>query len=117
MRVLVAGRSGQVARALVSVAARRKIELEALGRPQLDLNHPNASEVIAARRPDIVINAAAYTAVDAAESDRDLVFRINADGAAAVATGAGMAGATFIHISTDYVFSGRKDGVYTEDDP
>lgn len=118
MKVLVVGRSGQVARALARCAASNSlINLEALGRPDLDLvDAARVPSIIAAREPDIVINASAYTAVDKAESEPDRAYAINAIGAGAVAKGAEAAGAALLHLSTDYVFSGAKTTPYLEDD-
>ena len=72
---------------------------------------------VAAFRPDAIINAAAYTAVDAAETDEDEATAINTDGAAALAAIAHARGVPFLHISTDYVFDGTKDAPYVETDP
>jgi dTDP-4-dehydrorhamnose reductase len=72
---------------------------------------------MSAFRPDIVINPAAYTAVDKAESESDLAFAINRDGAGAVAAAAAELGAPIIHLSTDYVFDGAKPSPYVESDP
>ncbi|MGQ3031182.1 MAG: dTDP-4-dehydrorhamnose reductase, partial [Ferrovibrionaceae bacterium] len=76
-----------------------------------------ATAVVAAMKPGVVVNAAAYTAVDKAESDADQAFLVNRDGPAALARAAAAVGAPLIHVSTDYVFDGTKDGAYTEDDP
>jgi dTDP-4-dehydrorhamnose reductase len=116
--ILVVGRSGQLARALVRRAAANGVDVEALGRPEIDLEAPaGAVSLIAARRPRVVINAAAYTAVDKAEDERELVHRINAEGAEAIARAAAEVNARMIQISTDYVFSGEKTAPYREDDP
>jgi dTDP-4-dehydrorhamnose reductase len=110
--IFVIGRRGQVARALARGAVVR-----VLGRPELDLeNADSAREIVASANPSIVINAAAYTAVDKAEDDRDRAFAINATGAEAVALGAQDAGAAIIHVSTDYVFSGDNASPYLETD-
>jgi dTDP-4-dehydrorhamnose reductase len=95
-----------------------QIELIAAGRPELDLEIPgSAGKVIGAAAPDVVINAAAYTAVDQAEQERERAFRINRDGAGEVAAAAAQSGAAIIQISTDYVFDGRADHPYREEDP
>jgi dTDP-4-dehydrorhamnose reductase len=116
MRILVTGRTGQLAASLAEVAAKRlDIELIFLGRPELDMeNTASIVEQMDALRPDLVINAAAYTAVDKAESEPRRAFTINRDGAAAVARAAERLGAPFVHISTDYVFDGRKAEPYVE---
>jgi dTDP-4-dehydrorhamnose reductase len=117
-RILVAGRSGQIARALASVPLPGGFALECRGRESLDLLDPARTiREVAQSGADIVINAAAYTAVDKAESEPDLAFRLNRDGAAALAEGAAACGAALIHISTDYVFDGTKPTPYREDDP
>lgn len=117
MRVLVTGTEGQLARSLAERARLHpEIELITVGRPQLDLEVPgSAAAAIAAAAPDIVINAAAYTAVDQAEDEPDRAFRINADAAGEVAAAAASAGAAVIHLSTDYVFNGEASGPYRED--
>lgn len=117
MKGLVTGSSGQLVRALAESKAPSGIELIAVGRPELDLAVPGSAErVIAATAPDVVINAAAYTAVDEAERNRDLAFRINAEGAGEVAAAAASCGAAIIQVSTDYVFDGFKREPYLEDD-
>lgn len=118
LRVLVIGRSGQIARSLALRAELRPgIALSSVGRPDLDLARPETvAAALAASRPDIVVNAAAYTAVDAAEADEAGAFRVNGDGAGAVAAAAAARGLPVIHLSTDYVFSGTKAKPYTEDD-
>lgn len=117
MKILVIGRGGQVARALVRRAAAQGIALETLGRPEFDLGRPhNARAMIAARKPDVVINAAAYTAVDMAEGDEATALAINATGAESVARAAAEIGAPVIQISTDYVFSGEETEPYLETD-
>ncbi len=118
MRILVTGRTGQLAASLTERATGRSdMELIALGRPEFDLEKTESiDEQIRARRPDLVINTGAYTAVDKAESERELAFAINRDGAAAVARAAERLGVPFVHISTDYVFDGRKAQPYVEVD-
>jgi len=89
-----------------------------LGRPELDLSS-DADSIIAALealRPEIIVNAAAYTAVDKAEAERDLAFAVNAAGAEAVASAANRLAVPLIHLSTDYVFDGAKIGAYKETD-
>jgi dTDP-4-dehydrorhamnose reductase len=119
MKVLVTGREGQLVRSLIERSQNRDgISLAALGRPDLDLGTPgSAADAIARFAPDVVINAAAYTAVDQAEDEPDAAFRINGDAAGEVAAAARKAGARIIHISTDYVFDGQGEGAYAEDAP
>ena len=118
MRLLVAGASGQLAHALVQRSRQLAgVTVMALGRPQLDLLDPvSISRALDATRPDVVINAAAYTAVDKAESDAAAAFALNRDGAGALAAAARIAGCPIIHVSTDYVFDGNKSGAYVEED-
>jgi len=119
MRVFVTGREGQVARSLAEVAAGDpRFTLHFSARPEVDLLAPETVRAaMAAFRPDVVINPAAYTAVDRAESEPDLAFAINREGAGAVAAAAAEWGAPVIHLSTDYVFDGAKSTPYEESDP
>lgn len=119
LRIVVTGREGQVARALAERCADcADIELIHAARPDFDMANPEGlAEKIAARAPDIVVNAAAYTAVDQAESEPDLAMTINAVAAGEVARGARLAGAPVIQISTDYVFDGTLGRPYRETDP
>jgi dTDP-4-dehydrorhamnose reductase len=116
MKIFVAGSAGQLARALVDRAAASGVELLALGRPDLDLERRHGGARIAEFAPDAIINAAAYTAVDAAERDSARAFAVNRDGAAWLAGIAVQRKVPFLHVSTDYVFDGTKDAPYTEDD-
>jgi dTDP-4-dehydrorhamnose reductase len=119
MKILVTGREGQVARSLVERARLRSDMLvETVGRPELDLTRPESViSAIVQRSPDIVVSAAAYTAVDQAEDEVDLALAINAGGASAVAKAAAQLRVPVIHLSTDYVFSGDKSAPYLEHDP
>ena len=117
MRILVLGRSGQVASALSGKLALAGHDILALSREELDLGDPDAARAgVLAARPDVVINAAAYTAVDQAEGDADAAYALNATGPAAAAAAAAELGAPFIHFSTDYVFDGSKRQPYLESD-
>lgn len=119
MRILVTGRQGQVAGALAGLAGERPAELEVagLGRPELDItDRASVERAVAGFSPDIVVNAAAYTAVDKAEAEEEAAFAVNAHGAANVAAAAAAAGVPVIHLSTDYVFSGEGDRPWREDD-
>jgi len=107
-----------VARAIVEAApSRPDIAACAVGRPALDICEPRSIErTLADAGADVVINAAAYTAVDRAESDEDRCFALNRDGARLLAEAAARRGVPIIHISTDYVFDGRKPSPYVETD-
>ncbi len=119
MRIIVTGREGQLARCLAERgAALPDIRVETVGRPDLDLERPESIEAaIAAAAPDVVINAAAYTAVDQAESEPERAHRINGAAAGEVAAAARRSGARFIQVSTDYVFDGAAEGAYAETAP
>jgi dTDP-4-dehydrorhamnose reductase len=118
MRIVVTGREGQIVRSLLERAPIAGHHVIALGRPELDLASDADSIVraITSAEPDIVISAAAYTAVDRAEDDREAAFAVNERGAAAVARAARERGVPVVHISTDYVFDGAKTGAYVESD-
>ncbi len=118
MKLVVTGNEGQVVLSLMERAALHpSIELVALGRPQLNLVQPETVfAAITDAKPDLVISAAAYTAVDQAEDEAELASSINAAGAAAVAEAAASVNAPIIHLSTDYVFSGEGTKPYTEED-
>ncbi|MGN8020202.1 dTDP-4-dehydrorhamnose reductase [Phyllobacterium sp. 22229] len=118
MKIVVTGRDGQIVRSLVErVASHPAVQLFAVGRPEFDLSRPKSVfAVIRSIRPDIVISAAAYTAVDQAEDEPEQAYAINAVGAGAVAQAAAEIGAAVIHLSTDYVFAGEGKRPYTEDD-
>lgn len=116
MKLLIIGSGGQVGRELQRA-------LPCLGQvvacdfPELDLASPGAAdERIRSEAPDVIVNAAAYTAVDKAESEPDRARRINAGAVAEIAAAARRLGAVFVHYSTDYVFDGGKEGWYTETD-
>ena len=117
MRIAVTGSKGQVATSLLERGA-NKAEIVALGRPAFDLT--DRAAVIAgleAARPHIIVNAAAYTAVDKAEAEEADAVRVNGEGAGHVAEAAAQLGIPLVHLSTDYVFDGALDRPYREDDP
>jgi dTDP-4-dehydrorhamnose reductase len=117
MRLAVTGKNGQVVSALQALT-RPDLEIVALGRPELDLAQPDTIfKALRDAKPDVVISAAAYTAVDKAESEPDIAFAVNRDGARAVARAANDLGVPIIHLSTDYVFDGTKASAYVENDP
>lgn len=116
MRILVAGSSGQLARALLD-AGNGRHEITALGRPVLDLKDPaTIGKAVAATNPDAIINAGAYTAVDKAESEEAEATAVN-EGSGHLARAAAERGIPFLHVSTDYVFDGSSPRPYREDDP
>ncbi|WP_095198622.1 dTDP-4-dehydrorhamnose reductase [Mesorhizobium carmichaelinearum] len=118
MRLVVTGRDGQVAASLLEAGqAHAGVEVVAIGRPELDLARPETViDAIVVAKPDIVVSAAAYTAVDQAEDEPDLAFAVNATGAGKVAEAAARLGVPIIHLSTDYVFDGSASRPYIETD-
>lgn len=117
MRLIVIGREGQVARVLAERAPAHGVTAVLLGRPQLDLADPSGIEdLLAEAGGDLIVNAAAYTAVDQAEAEPDLANAINGVGAGVLAGVAASLGVPIIHLSTDYVFDGTADRPYREDD-
>ncbi len=118
MRIIVVGKDGQVARALAERARAHGAQAVLVGRPKLDLADPSGIEdALIETGGDIIVNAAAYTAVDQAESDPELAEAINGIGAGVVAGAATAMNVPVIHLSTDYVFDGTADRPYREDDP
>jgi len=116
-RILLAGAGGQVGIALQQQMP-GAVKLLALDRKGLDITDTKAvAEVVKSFRPDWIINAAAYTAVDKAESEPEAAFAINREGAANLARAAELVKARMVHISTDYVFDGRQARPYKPDDP
>ena len=117
MRILVAGGQGQVGSALAQQGLEQSLDLIALSRQNLDIT---SAESIAAvfneYEPDLLINAAAYTAVDKAESEPELAYAINETATALLADACAERGIPMLHISTDYVFDGTKDSPYVETD-
>ena len=116
--ILVAGGAGQVARALADMASPDGLRIVARGRPELDiLDTASIARALKDVRPDFVVNAAAYTAVDQAESEEAAAFALNAEAPGHLSAAAAGAGVPIIHLSTDYVFDGSKDASYVETDP
>lgn len=112
MRVLILGADGQLGRSLVATAP-ADVEIAALGRAGCDLTDRTAIEaVIEGIAPDLIFNAAAYTAVDAAEDNPELAGRVNRDAVAWIAQAASSRQAKLVHISTDFVFDGRASRPY-----
>lgn len=117
LTILVAGREGQVAVELARVLSAAGHRVTALGRPSLDLaNEATIERAVGEVRPDLVVNAAAYTAVDKAEDERESAMAVNATGAGLLASTAARLGAPIVHFSTDYVFDGSKTTPYLETD-
>lgn len=118
MRVLVTGRNGQVATALIERARTTPgLEIVPVGRPALDLSAPgDLSPLLAPYKPDVIVNAAAYTAVDDAERERYVAMAVNGKGAGAVAFAAKALGVPVIQMSTDFVFDGSRPEPYVETD-
>jgi dTDP-4-dehydrorhamnose reductase len=117
-KIFIAGKHGQVAQALGRAYKLRSDNVVMVGRSNISVT--NASDLLSAVmafNPDVVINAAGYTAVDKAEDDKEAAFAINRDGARFVAAAAKAAGVPVIHLSTDYVFDGGKPAPYVETDP
>jgi dTDP-4-dehydrorhamnose reductase len=116
--VLVIGCRGQVGRELMEVRPPPGVSPVGLGHGDLDVtDRDEVRRVVHRYRPMLIVNAAAYTAVDRAEAEPDAAFAVNADGPAHLADAAAAAGIPLVHLSTDYVFDGVKPGAYTEDDP
>lgn len=123
MKILVTGANGQLGRCLQDRLALRTQQGEgpeycALARSNLDIaDHDAVQQAVAAYQPDVIINAAAYTAVDKAEQEPQLARHINADGPANLAKACAQNDALLIHVSTDYVFDGRASEPYSTDAP
>lgn len=116
MRVLLFGKTGQIGSAVLKQLS-RKHDIIASDRTQVDFNHPKSlEEMIRHTSPDIVVNAAAYTAVDAAEKNPELAMQINGHSVEVMAELSGKMGFRMIHFSTDYVFDGTLTRAYREDD-
>ncbi len=117
MKLLVTGAGGQLGVDVVKHAESVGDEVVAVDKATLDITDPVAvRELLEAVRPDAVINAAAYTAVDACETNEALAFAVNADAVGHLAAACELLGAHLVHVSTDYVFDGTLDRPYREDD-
>lgn len=116
LRILISGQHGQVSQALQQ-SLKDLGELIVLGREQLDLSQPESIRAVVREiKPDLIINAAAHTAVDQAQSEPELALVINGTSPGIFAEEAAALGIPFIHYSTDYVFDGSKDGMWNEAD-
>jgi dTDP-4-dehydrorhamnose reductase len=122
MKILIFGKDGQLGKAFKAVFDASKWDqlhrIQYVGRAECDLSNADTiAKLLHQMKPDLLINAAAYTAVDKAETEVDLAYAINAKAPEIMAQYAVAHNATLLHYSTDYVFDGSKDGFYTEDDP
>ncbi|MCF8196797.1 MAG: dTDP-4-dehydrorhamnose reductase [Polynucleobacter sp.] len=122
MKILVFGKDGQLGKAFQDICNTKQVEkqhrIHYVGRAECDLANPDAiSALLNQIKPDLMINAAAYTAVDQAEADVDLAYAINAKAPECMSQYAKRHGATFLHYSTDYVFDGSKASPYEVTDP
>lgn len=116
MKILITGINGQVGHALMQELTEH--ELIGLTRQDCDLTNPDQiKQAIDQHQPDLIINPAAYTKVDQAEDEPELAFKINRDAPKVMAEKAREYNIPLIHFSTDYVFDGKKEGAYEEDDP
>src|SRR5690349_13212757 len=117
MRLLLLGGTGQVGKEFRALPFPPGIEVVAPSRGTLELEDPRAiARMIAAEPWSAVINAAGYTDVDRAESEEPVAFAVNADAPSRLAAETGIRGIPLVHISTDYVFDGRKGAPYVEHD-
>lgn len=118
MKIVVIGAKGQIAQSLLERGSILGIEVVLIGRPSLDITDPQSIlPALAQVNGDIVVNAAAYTQVDRAEAEPEAAYSVNEIGAGAVARAAAKLNIPIVHISTDYVFDGKLDRPYREDDP
>jgi dTDP-4-dehydrorhamnose reductase len=121
MNILIFGKDGQLGMAFKAVFTQKteqQVQIQYVGRAECDLANADSIKALLNQvKPELIINAAAYTAVDKAETEIDLAFAINAKAPEIMAQYALVHNATLLHYSTDYVFDGSKVGFYTEDDP
>ncbi len=116
-RILVAGASGQLGQELARLHWPQDVDLVAPPESEFDVTDPvSVARVVGDTEPDVLINAAAYTAVDRAEDEADLARKVNVDAVGHLVRDADAASAVLIHVSTDYVFDGEAEGWYVEDD-
>ncbi|MCG8493212.1 MAG: dTDP-4-dehydrorhamnose reductase [Sneathiellales bacterium] len=118
MKLLITGAAGQVGEALQTAAEERGLSFSAMTRQQLDISsRADVERVVTETGATLIINAAAYTAVDLAEEDADAAYTVNRDGPKTLADVAAKENIPLLHISTDFVFDGEKTGAYLETDP
>jgi dTDP-4-dehydrorhamnose reductase len=117
MRIVITGSHGQLGSELISGASRRALEVIGLDIQEMDITSADQIDAVLSKyNPHAVINAAAYTQVDAAENDRDRAHAVNATAAGLLADWCRRSGSFLVHISTDYVFNGQKGALYVESD-
>jgi len=118
VKFLITGAAGQLGRETLLALQAAGEDVIGIDRPELDFSEPDkVADGIRAYRADWVINCAAYTHVDKAEQEQDLVFRVNRDSAKAVAQGVSSYGGRLLHVSTDFIFGGEQSHPYAEGDP
>lgn len=116
MKILVTGANGQVGHCLQQQLSKTSLDYVALTRAELDISDAQAVDAVVQKiQPTIIINAAAYTAVDKAEQEQEIAYAINRDGPKNLASAAKAINAAILHISTDYVFAGDQAGAYDEE--
>ncbi len=117
MKILIIGCNGQLGHEMVSMSRKEGHTVECIDYPDIDITNRTLTEsILKEKNPGVVINCAAYTAVDNCEKNTEAAFSINAEGVANIACGAQITGASVVHISTDYVFDGTKTLPYIESD-
>jgi dTDP-4-dehydrorhamnose reductase len=117
VKILLTGANGQLGKEIVNLAANFKLELYAFSRNQLNITEfKQLNSAITAIKPNYIINAAAYTAVDKAETEHELAYAVNASGVKYLAQLAREYDIPLLHISTDYIFDGQKKMAYAEED-
>ena len=117
MKILITGAKGQVGTELVKEANKRGHEVYGFGSKELDISQPDQINMIVEQNhPDIIINAAAYTAVDKAETEQEVAYAVNSKGSENLANVCKQLDIPLLHISTDYVYDGEKDSPYLESD-
>jgi dTDP-4-dehydrorhamnose reductase len=117
MKILIIGCNGQLGRDMMRAGSNRNFDTHGVDFPAVDItNAQSVRDAVSQARPDVIINCAAYTAVDACEKDVEKAYAINSDGVRHLAIAAKQVGAQCVHISTDYVFDGTKKGPYVETD-
>ncbi|CAB5137129.1 dTDP-4-dehydrorhamnose reductase (EC [Olavius algarvensis associated proteobacterium Delta 3] len=118
MKILLTGADGQLGREVVRQSRNSGIHVDATDLPDTDIGRADhVRRAVAEYQPELVINAAAYTAVDKAELETEIAFQVNAGGPRHLAEACGSSGIPMVHISTDYVFNGTRQTPYGENDP